>query len=324
MNQRRKRPQRLVSGWLVFDKPYGMGSTDAVSLIKRTFRADKAGHAGTLDPLATGVLPIALGEATKTVPYLMDERKTYVFNVTWGEERTTDDLEGEVTQRSDKRPSQADLLALIPRFTGTISQVPPQFSAVKINGARAYDLAREGEAVDIAAREVEVFRLELLACPDADTTRFEVECGKGTYVRAFARDMGRLLGCYGHVSELRRISVAPFDERLAVTQEQLAEAARQVSAALEAQPDLNPLSGEAFRPLDALLKSPESALAALPHIALNDEAAQRVRLGNPAIVRGHDAPVEAAAAYATSKGRLLSIGEVRFGEFHPRRVFNQH
>ena len=321
MNQRRKRPERPVSGWLVFDKPYGMGSTDAVSLVKRTFRADKAGHAGTLDPLATGVLPIALGEATKTVPYLMDGRKTYAFTVTWGEERATDDLEGAVTQRSDKRPSPTEIQALIPGFLGTITQVPPQFSAVKINGARAYDLARDGETVEIAAREVEVFRLELLDCLNADTARFEVECGKGTYVRAFARDMGRLLFCYGHISELRRISVAPFDERLAVTQEQLAEAAKHVADALEAQRDLNPLSGEAFKPLDALLKSPETALVSLPHIALNDEAAQRIRLGNPAIVRGRDAPVEADAAYATSKGRLLAVGEVRFGEFHPRRVF---
>ena len=321
MNQRRKRPERPVSGWLVFDKPYGMGSTDAVSLIKRTFRADKAGHAGTLDPLATGVLPIALGEATKTVPYLMDGRKTYAFTVTWGEERATDDLEGAVTQRSDKRPSPTEIQALIPGFLGTITQVPPQFSAVKINGARAYDLARDGETVEIAARGVEVFRLELLDCLNADTARFEVECGKGTYVRAFARDMGRLLFCYGHISELRRISVAPFDERLAVTQEQLAEAAKHVADALEAQRDLNPLSGEAFKRLDALLKSPETALVSLPHIALNDEAAQRIRLGNPAIVRGRDAPVEADAAYATSKGRLLAVGEVRFGEFHPRRVF---
>ena len=321
MNQRRRRPERPVSGWLIFDKPHGMGSTDAVSLIKRTFRADKAGHAGTLDPLATGVLPIALGEATKTVPYLMDERKTYVFTVTWGEERATDDLEGEVTQRSDKRPSLAEIQALIPGFVGTITQVPPQFSAVKINGARAYDLAREGETVEIAAREVEIFRLELLSRPDADKARFEVECGKGTYVRAFARDMGRLLGCYGHISALRRISVAPFDERLAVTQEQLAEAAKQVATTLEAPPELNPLSSEAFRPLDALLKPAESALVSLPHIDLNDEAAQRIRLGNSAIVRGRDAPVEADAAYATSKGKLLAIGEVRFGEFHPRRVF---
>lgn len=321
MNQRRKRPQRPVSGWLVFDKPHGMGSTDAVALVKRAFRADKAGHAGTLDPLASGVLPIALGEATKTVPYLMDGHKTYAFTVTWGEERATDDLEGEVTQRSEKRPTQAEIEALIPGFLGIITQVPPQFSAVKINGARAYDLARDGETVEIAAREVEVFRLELLGCPDANFARFEVECGKGTYVRAFARDMGRLLDCYGHISELRRTAVAPFDERLAVTQEQLAEAAQLVSAGLEAQPELSPLSSEAFKPLDALLKSPETALVSLPHIALNDEAAQRIRLGNPAIVRGRDAPVEADAAYATSKGRLLAIGEVRFGEFHPRRVF---
>jgi tRNA pseudouridine55 synthase len=321
MNQRRKRPERPISGWLIFDKPYGMGSTDAVSLIKRTFRADKAGHAGTLDPLATGVLPIALGEATKTVPYLMDERKTYTFTVTWGEERATDDLEGDVTQRSDKRPSLAEIQSLIPGFLGSITQVPPQFSAVKINGARAYDLARDGETIEIAAREVEVFRLELLDCPSADTARFEVECGKGTYVRAFARDMGRLLGCYGHISALRRLCVAPFDERLAVTQEQLAEAAKHVADALEAQPDLNPLSSEAFKPLDALLKSPGTALASLPHIDLNDEAALRIRMGNPAIVRGRDAPVAADAAYATSKGRLLAIGEIRFGEFHPRRVF---
>ena len=321
MNQRRKRPERPVSGWLIFDKPYGMGSTDAVSLIKRTFRADKAGHAGTLDPLATGVLPIALGEATKTVPYLMDGRKTYAFTVTWGEERATDDLEGDVTQRSDKRPSPAEIQALIPGFVGTITQIPPQFSAVKINGARAYDLARDGETVEIAAREVEVFRLELLDCPGADTARFEVECGKGTYVRAIARDMGRMLGCFGHISALRRISVAPFDERLAVTQDELAEAAKQVSAALEAQPNLNPLSGEVFKPLDDLLKAPETALASLPHIALNDEAAQRVRMGNPAIVRGRDAPVEADAAYATSKGKLLAIGAIRFGEFRPNRVF---
>jgi tRNA pseudouridine55 synthase len=321
MNQRRKRPERAVSGWLIFDKPHGMGSTDAVSLVKRTFRADKAGHAGTLDPLATGVLPIALGEATKTVPYLMDERKTYSFAVKWGEERATDDLEGEVTQRADKRPSPAEIQALIPGFLGTITQVPPQFSAVKINGARAYDLAREGETVEIAAREVEVFRLELLDCPGPDTARFEVECGKGTYVRAIARDMGRLLGCYGHISQLRRISVAPFDERLSVTQEQLVEAAKQVSTYIEAQPELHPPSNEAFKLLDALLKAPETALVSLPHIALNEEAAQRIRMGNPAIIRGRDAPVEADAAYATSKGKLLAIGEVRFGEFHPKRVF---
>ncbi len=321
MNQRRKRPERPVSGWLIFDKPHGMGSTDAVSLIKRTFRADKAGHAGTLDPLATGVLPIALGEATKTVPYLMDERKTYAFSVTWGQERSTDDLEGEVIQSSDKRPTLSDIHAILGQFTGVIEQVPPQFSAIKINGNRAYDLAREGEKVDIAAREVEVFRLEILSMTDANSTRFDVECGKGTYVRAFARDMGRLLGCYGHISDLRRTSVVPFDEAMAVTQEQLTEAAQKMAASVEAHPELGALSIEAFEPLDALLKAPETALASLPHVALNDEAAQRISMGNPAILRGRDAPVEADAAYAMSKGKLLAIGEIRFGEFHPKRVF---
>jgi tRNA pseudouridine55 synthase len=321
MNQRRKRPERPVSGWLIFDKPYGMVSTEAVSLVKRTFRADKAGHAGTLDPLATGVLPIALGEATKTVPYLMDERKIYAFTVTWGQERTTDDLEGEVIQTSDKRPTPADIKSILGRFTGRTEQVPPQFSAVKINGARAYDLARDGGKVDIASRQVEIFRFELLSCPDPNSARFEVECGKGTYIRSLARDMGRLLGCFGHVSDLRRRAVAPFDERFAVTQARLFAAAQQVTAKLEGDPALAVLSQEANQPLDLLLKPAEAALVALAHVALGDDAAHRIRMGNPAIVRGRDAPVESDAAYVTNKGVLLAIGEIRFGEFHPKRVF---
>jgi tRNA pseudouridine55 synthase len=316
MNQRRKRPARPVSGWLIFDKPHGMGSTDAVSLVKRLYRADKAGHAGTLDPLATGILPIALGEATKTVPYLMDERKTYVFTVAWGEERTTDDLEGEVTKRSDRRPSRAEIEAILPRFTGFIQQTPPQFSAVKINGERAYDIARDGGTVEIASREVEVLRLTIIDVPDAGHTVFEVECGKGTYVRALARDMGRLIGCFGHVSSLRRTSVAPFGLENAATQARLEAAAEEISDG-----GANDLATETFRPLDALLQAPEAALVSLPHIALGDDAAHRIRMGNPAIIRGRDAPLEADHAYVTAKGKLLAIGEVRFGEFHPNRVF---
>ncbi len=194
-----------------------MGSTEAVSKIKWLFNAEKAGHAGTLDPLASGMLPIALGEATKTVPYVMDGTKIYRFTVTWGEERSTDDLEGQPTKTSDKRPSRADIEALLPNYTGVISQVPPQFSAIKIDGERAYDLAREGETVEIPSREVEIDRLEIVGIPDADCTEFEVECSKGTYVRSLARDMGRDLGCYGHISELRRIEVAPFTEEDSVT-----------------------------------------------------------------------------------------------------------
>src|SRR5690606_10861406 len=212
MSKPRKPKGRAVSGWLILDKPVDFGSTEAVSKIKWLFNAQKCGHAGTLDPLASGMLPIALGDATKTVPYVMDGRKVYEFTVTWGEERLTDDLEGAVAQASDKRPSEAEILDLLPGYTGVINQVPPQFSAIKIAGERAYDLAREGEVVEIPSREVEIFRLTLLGCPDPDTAHFEVECGKGTYVRALARDFGRDLGCYGHVSNLRRTFVAPFAE----------------------------------------------------------------------------------------------------------------
>ncbi|HEX5932976.1 MAG TPA: tRNA pseudouridine(55) synthase TruB, partial [Pseudorhizobium sp.] len=191
MSKPRKPKGRAVSGWLILDKPVDFGSTEAVSKIKWLFNAQKCGHAGTLDPLASGMLPIALGDATKTVPYVMDGRKVYEFTVTWGEERLTDDLEGAVTRSSDRRPAEEEIRALLPNYTGTINQVPPQFSAIKIAGERAYDLAREGEVVEIPSREVEIHRLTLLGSPDADTAHFEVECGKGTYVRALARDFGR-------------------------------------------------------------------------------------------------------------------------------------
>ena len=209
MSRPRKKKGRPVSGWVILDKPVGMGSTEAVSKVKWLFQADKAGHAGTLDPLASGMLPIALGEATKTVPYVQDGAKVYRFTIAWGEERSTDDLEGPVTRTSDSRPSDADIRAIMPNYTGVIMQTPPQFSAIKIGGERAYDLARGGEAVDIPAREVEIGRFDLIERTD-DTALFEIECGKGTYVRSLARDMGRDLGCYGHISTLRRTEVDPF------------------------------------------------------------------------------------------------------------------
>src|SRR5262245_6363223 len=189
-----------------------MTSTHAVARVKRLFAAKRAGHAGTLDPLATGGLPIALGEATKTVPFVMDGRKTYRFTVRWGEERDTDDAEGRVTATSAERPDAAAISGLLPRFTGTISQIPPRFSAIKVDGERAYDIAREGEAVELEARPVEIHALTLVEVPDPDHAVFEAECGKGTYVRALARDIGRLLGCHGHVSALRRTRVGPFTE----------------------------------------------------------------------------------------------------------------
>jgi tRNA pseudouridine55 synthase len=320
----RKKKGRPVSGWLVFDKPKGMGSTDAVSKIKWLYGAEKAGHAGTLDPLASGMLPIALGEATKTVPYVQDGAKVYRFNVTWGQERSTDDLEGEVTRTSDKRPDEAEIRALMPKYTGIIMQVPPQFSAIKIAGERAYDLAREGETVEIPAREVEIGRFDLVEMPDADTAVFEIECGKGTYVRSLARDMGRDLGCYGHISELRRTEVYPFMPEDFVTLAELEQAATPVTPPVqeEGQEERRPRPGPAEWPaLDALLLDTGAGLDSLPQVAVSDETAARIRLGNAVIVRGRDAPVEADEACAFIHGRLIAIGAIEAGMFKPKRVF---
>lgn len=309
MSKPRKPKGRPVSGWLILDKPFDFGSTEAVSKIKWLFNAQKAGHAGTLDPLASGMLPIALGDATKTVPYVMDGRKIYEFTVSWGEERTTDDMEGEVLNASENRPSEQDIRDLLPKYTGKILQTPPQFSAIKIAGERAYDLAREGEVVEIPAREVEVHRLTLLACPDENTAHFEVECGKGTYVRALARDMGRDLGCYGFISELRRAMVAPFAEDAMVSLEKLTE--------LETIEDRD----ERLAALDAYLIDTSEALSSLPHLIINDDQAHRLKMGNPILLRGRDAPTQESEAYATARGRLVAIGEIGQGEFRPKRVF---
>ncbi len=309
MSKPRKPKGRPISGWLILDKPVDFGSTEAVSKIKWLFKAQKCGHAGTLDPLASGMLPIALGDATKTVPYVMDGRKIYEFTVTWGEQRSTDDLEGEVIESSDKRPTEDQILALLPNYTGVISQVPPQFSAIKIAGERAYDLAREGETVEIPSREVEIYRLTLLECENESTTHFEVECGKGTYVRALARDFGRDLGCFGHISGLRRSFVAPFAEETMIP---LAE----LVALEEIQDDEERLAA-----LDALLIDTSEALSSLPHLIVNDDQAHRLKMGNPILVRGRDAPVEESEAYATARGKLIAIGEIGQGEFRPKRVF---
>ena len=310
MGRRGKKKGRPVSGWLILDKPVDFGSTEAVSKVRWLFKAQKAGHAGTLDPLASGMLPIALGEATKTVPYVMDGRKIYEFTVHWGEERTTDDLEGEVGATSDQRPRKSDILALLPRYTGIIDQTPPQFSAIKIDGNRAYDLARDGEKVDIPSRQVEIHRLDLLACPDENTAIFEAECGKGTYVRALARDMGRDLGSFGYIGALRRSYVAPFDEDRMVKLSEL--------LALEALED----EDERLAALDASLIDTGEALALLPHLAVNEDQARRLRCGNPVLLRGRDAPAPADEAYASRNGQLVAIGEIGQGEFRPRRVFN--
>ncbi|MCA0049905.1 tRNA pseudouridine(55) synthase TruB [Mesorhizobium sp. B283B1A] len=328
MARRGKKKGRPISGWVVLDKPVGMGSTEAVSKIKWLFQAEKAGHAGTLDPLASGMLPIALGEATKTVPYVQDGAKVYRFTVAWGQERSTDDLEGPVTKEADQRPSEAEVRALLPKYTGVIMQTPPQFSAIKIAGERAYDLAREGETVDIPAREIEIGRLDIVE-HGADQTVFEVECGKGTYVRSLARDMGRDLGCFGHISELRRVEVEPFTPEDFVTVAEL-EAARFGAPGEDVEGEGKSETADAvdvveapidFGAIDALLVDTSAALDCLPQIAISDDAATKIRLGNPVIIRGRDAPVEAEEACATARGKLVAIGAIEQGMFKPKRVF---
>jgi len=303
-----KRDKRDVHGWLVLDKPVGMTSTHAVSIVKRLFSAKRAGHAGTLDPLASGCLPIALGEATKTVPFVMDGRKLYEFTVRWGEERDTDDAEGRVVASSDQRPTPEAIRALLPSFTGSISQVPPRYSAIKIEGERAYDLARDGETVELAARPVEISRLELTACPNPDHAVLTAECGKGTYVRALARDMGRALGCFGHVSALRRSAVGPFGPETMILLEDLEALCHRAAA------------GEAS--LAGALLPVETALDDIPALAVSRADAARLAKGQAVLLRGRDAPNFRGPVYATVSGQLVALAELDHGEIVPKRVFN--
>lgn len=310
MARQRKKKGRPISGWIILDKPYDFGSTEAVSKIKWLFKAQKVGHAGTLDPLASGMLPLALGEATKTVPYVMDGRKIYQFTVTWGQQRSTDDLEGEALKTSDKRPTIQAIEDILPNYLGDIMQVPPQFSAIKIAGERAYDKARSGEVLDIPERQVIIYRLTLIDGSDENKAVFEVECGKGTYVRALARDFGQDLECFGYVSALRRTCVMPFGEDQMITLSEL--------TALEEIED----DAERLERLDSYLIDTGEALSSLPHIPVTDQQAMRIKSGNPVLLRGNNAPVEEDEAYATEKGKLVAIGQITSGEFRPKRVFN--
>jgi tRNA pseudouridine55 synthase len=285
-----------------------MTSTQAVGAIKQLFQCKRAGHAGTLDPLASGCLPIALGEATKTVPFVMDGRKIYRFTVRWGEERDTDDADGRVTATSEQRPDRAAIEALLPRYTGTIEQVPPQYSAIKIDGERAYDLARDGETVDIAARPVEIYRLALVEQPGADTAEFEAECGKGTYVRSLARDIGRALGCHGHIQALRRQAVGSFAESDMISLEQLADLCHRAAA------------GEGT--LAGALLPVETALDDIPALAVSRSDAARLQRGQSVLLRGRDAPIVRGTVYVTAAGQLVALAEVDRGEIVPKRVFN--
>lgn len=299
MNQS-KRAKRDVSGWVVLNKPYDMTSTEAVGKVRWLFAARKGGHAGTLDPLATGILPIALGEATKTVPQVQDGRKVYRFSVRWGEATATDDAEGAVTRTSPVRPVREAVEAVLPRFTGTILQVPPAFSAIKVDGERAYDLARAGETVTLAAREITIEELRLLEHGEAESS-FEVACQKGTYVRALARDIAEAVGTCAHVVKLHRAAVGPFGDAVAVTLAELEAAAE----------------GEAR---DALLRPVRDGLAGVPEIRLDPQQVAAVRHGNPVLLTGASAPVRLDEAWASFKGEAVATGMVEAGQFHPRRV----
>jgi len=301
----RRKKGRAIHGWLVLDKPFGMTSTQAVGAVRRLFDARKAGHAGTLDPLATGVLPIALGEATKTVPYAVDGTKHYRFTVRWGAGTDTDDAEGRITATSELRPAREAVEALLPRFTGSILQTPPAFSAIKVDGNRAYDLARAGEVVELEARLVQIDSLDLRDMPDADTAIFEARCGKGTYVRALARDMGSELECLGHLIALRRTRVAPFEEAQAVRLSDLEAAAEEGEDALH-----------------ALLLPIEAALQDLAAISVGQNDAARLLRGQAVLIRGRDAPTTTGPTYATCKGQLIAVGLIEKGELRPVRVFN--
>ena len=298
----RKRKGRAVSGWLVIDKPAGLSSNAVVGKVRWAFGAQKAGHAGTLEPAATGVLALALGEATKTVPYVTDALKAYAFTVRLGVATNTDDAEGTAIATSDTRPDTAEIEAALPAFAGDIQQVPPAFSAVKIDGARAYARARAGEDVTLAARDLYVESLTLTQRPDPDHVVLHMVCGKGGYVRAIARDLGERLGCYGHVVTLRRLWSGPFALSDAVTLD-----------AIEAR------AGQ--EDIDDMLLPLETGLADVPQARCSALAAARLRHGNPAEVIATDADY-GDEAWASHDGRAVAVGTYRAGALHPTRVFN--
>ena len=298
----RTRKGRDISGWLVVDKPAGLTSTAVVNKVKWAFDAKKAGHAGTLDPDATGVLAVALGEATKTVPYITDALKAYTFTVRLGQSTNTDDAEGEILKTSDARPEDAQIKDALGQFIGDIMQVPPQFSAVKIDGQRAYKLARDGEDLELAARPLWVGELIMTDRPDADHVTLEMTCGKGGYVRSIARDLGEALGCFGHVRELRRIWSGPFDATDGISLEQINELAK--------QPEL-----------DTYLRPLEEGLQDLQQVSATPEGAVRMRNGNPGMVMASDVEY-GDECWASLDGKAVAVGRYKAGELYPSRVFN--
>ncbi|MBL8549950.1 MAG: tRNA pseudouridine(55) synthase TruB [Hyphomonadaceae bacterium] len=313
----RRKKGDVVDGWVILDKPEGITSTDAVSAVRRIFNAQKAGHAGTLDPLASGVLPIALGEATKTVPFLVSADKSYLFTIRWGASTATQDREGEVIARSDVRPTASRISEALKAFVGEIDQVPPAYSAIKIDGERAYDLARAGEAIELEPRKVEVYGVELAETPEPDLATINLRCGKGFYVRALVRDLAAALGAEGHVHALRRTSVGSFHVDDAVPLDVLKELGHKGAAS------------ERLCPV-------ETALADIPALAISGEDAFKLRQGRPIVLLPHIAEAlrdkfkprtisgqdASRAALAMCEGKAVALGDVRAGRFKPTRVFH--
>ncbi|MCK4861560.1 MAG: tRNA pseudouridine(55) synthase TruB [Rhodobacteraceae bacterium] len=297
----RRKKGRAISGWLIVDKPLGVTSSAVVNKAKWAFDAQKAGHAGTLDPEATGVLAIAFGEATKTVPYVTDSMKAYRFTVRLGQATNTDDGEGEVVSESDNRPTEDEIRAALPAFSGNIMQVPPQYSAVKVDGERAYKRARDGEEMELAARPLLVESLEVVEMPDADHAIIEMTCGKGGYVRSIARDLGQALGCFGHVVQLRRVWAGPFEVSDGISFETLDEMAKD-------------------RKLDDFLLPLEAGLHDLHELACTPEGAAKMRNGNPGMVIASDVEY-GEECWASLSGVPVAIGVYKSGELHPNRVF---
>ena len=296
-------PRSSVHGWLILDKPLGLTSTQALGRVRRLLGGKKAGHGGTLDPLATGILPLAFGEATKLIPYVMDGDKEYEFSVCWGECRATDDAEGVVTATSPVRPTEAQIRAALPAFVGVISQKPPAFSAIKVQGERAYDLARAGETVDLAAREVTIYNLELLEITDADHATFRASCGKGMYVRSLARDLAAMLGTCGYVSALRRTKVGPFTLKTATTMEKLEALSADNAAAT------------ALLPLKA-------ALWSIPTLVLTAHEAHTLRSGQTVLIRPQHGDVfDTPLIFTEHQGVPVALVEAIAGEFRVVRGF---
>ena len=314
MSRQRKRKGDPVHGWLILDKPVDMTSTQAVGLTKRLLNAQKAGHGGTLDPLADGILPIAFGEATKTAAFAMDADKDYRFTIRWGTSTSTQDMEGDVVAESDVRPSRSEIEAVLPGFVGEIDQVPPKYSAIKVDGERAYDLARDGEAFDLPSRKVEVFSLSLAEYPSEDEAVFEVNCGKGFYVRALVRDIASALGAEGHVCQLRRTRVGALDEARSVT-----------PADLEALDDADACRAH-LRPMQDLLDD-------LPHVDIDDDQAAQLKQGRTITLMPHildqwkidherlELAGDDRVSLAVHGDNAAALGEVRAGRFQPSRVF---